>query len=148
MECVIFIGIQASGKSTFYKERFFKTHMRINLDMLRTRNREDVYLAASIEAKQPFVVDNTNPTIDDRKKYIEIARKNKFKVVGYYFEPDYELSYARNVQREGKEKVREIGLKSTLKKLQIPTYDEGFDELYFVNSADGKFEVEQWHELE
>lgn len=143
MECVIFIGIQASGKSTFYKEKFFKTHMRINLDMLRTRNREDVYLAASIEAKQPFVVDNTNPTIDDRKKYIDIARKNKFKVVGYYFEPDYELSYARNEQREGKEKVREIGLKSTLKKLQIPTYDEGFDELYFVKSADGKFEVEK-----
>ncbi|SMF86858.1 Predicted kinase [Paenibacillus uliginis N3/975] len=143
MECVIFIGIQASGKSTFYKEKFFKTHMRINLDMLRSRNREDVYLAASIEAKQPFVVDNTNPTIDDRKKYIDIARKNKFKVVGYYFEPDYELSYARNEQREGKEKVREIGLKSTLKKLQIPTYDEGFDELYFVKSADGKFEVEK-----
>ncbi|MGM1048830.1 MAG: AAA family ATPase [Bacillota bacterium] len=143
MECVIFIGIQASGKSTFYKEKFFKTHIRINLDMLRTRNREDVYLAASIEAKQPFVVDNTNPTIDDRKKYIDIARKNKFKVVGYYFEPDYELSYARNEQREGKEKVREVGLKSTLKKLQIPKYDEGFDELYFVKSADGKFEVEK-----
>jgi predicted kinase len=40
MEAVIFVGIQASGKSTFYCQRFFATHMRISLDMLRTRRRE------------------------------------------------------------------------------------------------------------
>jgi len=37
MEAVIFVGLQAAGKSTFYRERFFDTHVRINLDMLRTR---------------------------------------------------------------------------------------------------------------
>ena len=40
MEAVILIGIQGSGKSTFYRERFFDTHVRINLDMLKTRQRE------------------------------------------------------------------------------------------------------------
>lgn len=143
MECVIFIGIQGSGKSTFYKEHFFKTHMRINLDMLRTRNREDIYLAASIKAMQRFVVDNTNPTIHDRRKYIEIAKKYKFKVIGYYFEPDYDLSFSRNEMRQGKEKVSEVAIKSTLKKLQKPTYAEGFDELYTVKSADGEFLIEK-----
>ncbi|BFH64805.1 ATP-binding protein [Paenibacillus azoreducens] len=143
MECVIFIGIQGSGKSTFYKEHFFKTHMRINLDMLRTRNREDIYLAGSIKAMQRFVVDNTNPTIDDRRKYIEIAKKYKFKVIGYYFEPDYDLSFSRNEMRQGKEKVSEVAIKSTLKKLQKPTYAEGFDELYTVKSADGEFLIEK-----
>jgi len=39
MEAIIFIGIQATGKSTFYKDNFFKTHIRINLDMLKTRKR-------------------------------------------------------------------------------------------------------------
>lgn len=141
MECIIFIGIQASGKSTFYKEKFFTTHMRINLDMLRTRNREDIFLAASIKAKQSFVVDNTNPTFDDRKKYIGLAKEYGFKVVGYYFEPDYNTSYERNNQRQGKEKVSEIGIKSTLKKLQKPIYEEGFDELYMVKAMSGKFKV-------
>ncbi len=44
MEAVIFIGIQATGKSIFYKDRFFKTHIRINLDMLRTMNREALFI--------------------------------------------------------------------------------------------------------
>ncbi|WP_223066750.1 ATP-binding protein [Paenibacillus caui] len=141
MECVIFIGIQASGKSTFYKDRFFKTHVRINLDMLRTRNRENIFIDASIRTQQPFVIDNTNPTILERQKYIEAAKKHNFKVVGYYFEPNYDLTFERNKRREGKERVPEIGIKSTLKKLQSPLYSEGFDELYLVRSKHGEFEV-------
>ncbi|WP_339324737.1 AAA family ATPase [Paenibacillus sp. FSL W8-0194] len=142
-ECIIFVGIQASGKSTFYKEKFFKTHVRINLDMLKTRHREQIFVDASIQAKQPFVVDNTNPTRIDRQKYIEIAKKHRFKVVGYYFVPDYELSLERNETRQGKEQVADIGIKSTLKKLETPSYREGFDELYWVRSQDGQFVVEE-----
>ena len=76
MEIIIFIGIQATGKSEFYKRRFYNTHIRINLDMLKTRNKEKILVEACLEAKQPFVVDNTNPTLADRKKYIDPA-KNK-----------------------------------------------------------------------
>ncbi|MET3544590.1 putative kinase [Paenibacillus favisporus] len=143
MECVIFTGIQASGKSTFYKERFFATHMRINLDMLRTRHRESVFLEASVRTMQSFVVDNTNPTVEDRKKYIDFVKKHHYKVIGYYFEPDYELSQDRNNKREGKEKVPEIGMISTLKKLQRPSYSEGFDELYIVKSLNDGFEIQK-----
>ncbi|OXL84139.1 kinase [Paenibacillus sp. SSG-1] len=143
MECVIFTGIQASGKSTFYKERFFATHMRINLDMLRTRHRENVFLEASVRTMQSFVVDNTNPTVEDRKKYIDFVKKHQYKVIGYYFEPDYELSQERNNKREGKEKVPEIGMISTLKKLQRPSYSEGFDELYIVKSLNDGFEIQK-----
>jgi predicted kinase len=46
MEAVIFVGIQGTGKSTFYKERFFDTHVRINLDMLKTRHREKLLVQA------------------------------------------------------------------------------------------------------
>ena len=34
MEAVIFIGIQGTGKSSFYREQFFHTHVRINSDLL------------------------------------------------------------------------------------------------------------------
>ena len=53
MELVLFMGIQATGKSTFFRERFFDTHLRMNLDMLKTRHRESLLFAACLEAKQP-----------------------------------------------------------------------------------------------
>ena len=75
MEAVIFVGLQGAGKSTFYRERFFATHLRINLDMLKTRHREGRFLQACIETRQPFVVDNTNPTRAERQVYIEAAKQ-------------------------------------------------------------------------
>ncbi len=145
MEAVIFIGIQATGKSTFYKEKFLKTHIRINLDMLKTRNREDIFLDACIKAKQPFVVDNTNPSIEDRKKYIDIARSAKFKVTGYYFQSSIAEAIKKNERREGKEYIPLAGIKSTHAKLQLPSFNEGFDELYYVKiNEENKFVVEEW----
>ena len=83
MEAVVFVGLQASGKSSFYKERFFSTHVRISLDLLRTRNRERQFLAVCLETQQSFVIDNTNPTREDRAKYIDTAKAAKYSVVGY-----------------------------------------------------------------
>lgn len=70
MEAVIFIGIQASGKTSFYKERFFETHVRLSLDMLKTRHRQRLLIEACVAAQQPFVVDNTNVRQEERAEYI------------------------------------------------------------------------------
>jgi predicted kinase len=51
LEAILFIGMQASGKSTFFREHFFDTHVRINMDMLRTRNHEKLFLTACLEGK-------------------------------------------------------------------------------------------------
>jgi len=143
MECIIFMGIQATGKSTFYKERYVDTHLRLNMDMLKTRYREKLLLQALLESKQPFVVDNTNPLPEDRFTYIEEAKKHRFSVVGFYFEPDYAESIRRNAQRSGKSVVREIGIQSVIKKLTVPSFAEGFDELYRVRPTNGTFTVEE-----
>jgi hypothetical protein len=55
MEATIFSGIQASGKTTFYKERFFKTHIRLSLDLLNTRGKENAFLQTCFETQQRFV---------------------------------------------------------------------------------------------
>jgi predicted kinase len=78
MQAIIFIGIQGAGKSTFYREYFLDTHIRINLDMLKTRHREKLIFQACLDAKQRFVIDNTNPTVEDRKKYIIPAKSQGF----------------------------------------------------------------------
>jgi predicted kinase len=96
MEAIIFIGIQGAGKSSFYRERFFDTHVRINLDMLKTKRRQHLLLAACIEARQPFVVDNTNVTAEARAHFIAAAKTAGFRVAGYYFRSDVRAALARN----------------------------------------------------
>ena len=71
MQAVIFIGLQGSGKTTFYAKRFLKTHVRISLDMLKTRNKEKLFLQLCLATGQKFVIDNTNPGTAERKKYSE-----------------------------------------------------------------------------
>lgn len=132
MEAVIFCGIQASGKTTFYLQRFFKTHIRISLDQLNTRNKETRLLNTCLELQQRFVVDNTNPTKADRAKYIELASSKKFRIIGYFFRSAPAAALERNSKRLGKENIPIPGLLGTYKKLQEPTMAEGFDELYEV----------------
>jgi predicted kinase len=69
VESVILIGIQGSGKSTFFEEKFADTHVRINLDMLRTKNREKVLLEACLDAKIKFVIDKVNASREERASY-------------------------------------------------------------------------------
>jgi hypothetical protein len=57
MDAVILVGVQAAGKSTFYRERFFATHVRIRLDLLRTRHRERSLMARCLGHGQRSVQD-------------------------------------------------------------------------------------------
>jgi len=141
MEMILFIGMQASGKTTYFKQCFFGTHVHISMDVLRTRHREQLFLQACLKTQQRFVIDNTNPTRDERRRYIDAARQAQFRVVGYFFHPDPALSYERNQAREGKQRIPPAGLFGTLKRLEWPVYEEGFDALYIVHARDGRFDV-------
>lgn len=143
MEAVIFVGVQAAGKSTFYRERFFDTHVRINRDMLRTRHREAVLLEACLRAKQPFVVDNTNVTAAERARYVAAARECGFRVVGYFFRATGREAIARNKLRTGKAVIPIPGILGTLKKLEEPAWSEGFDALHVVTITEsGAYRIE------
>ena len=145
MEAVIFIGIQGAGKSTFFKERFFDTHVRINRDMLRTPHREELLVAACIEAKQPFVIDKTNVTRAARRGYIAQAKAAGFRVVGYFLESKLADCLTRNSQRPDNQFIPIPGVLAMHRKLVRPTRDEGFDELYHVRiGPEGSFIVEEW----
>lgn len=144
MEAILFCGIQATGKSTFFKERFFKSYVHISLDLLKTRNRENKFLEACFSTQQPFVIDNTNPTTEERGKYIELAKRHKYKIIGYYFQSKLEDSIERNRQRQGKENIPEIGIRGTYHKLELPSFKEGFDQLYYVEIHNSSFIIKEW----
>jgi predicted kinase len=145
MEAVIFIGIQASGKSTFYFERFSATHTRINLDTLKTRRRERAVLQSCIREGRPFVVDNTNVLERERALYIPIAIQAGFQVTGYFFQTPLNDALLRNRQREGKTCIPDRGIIGKYRVLQPPRFEEGFDRLYSVAVLQpGGFSVWDW----
>src|SRR3712207_5889409 len=125
MEAIIFVGIQAAGKSTFYRERFFDTHIRINLDILRTRHRERILVRACVDTKQPFVADNTNVLAAERARYITLAKPAGFRIVGYYFQTDLQAALKRNSRRPGRKMIPAKGVVARINGSNRPASKKG-----------------------
>ena len=135
---IVFCGLQGSGKSTFYARRFGDTHVRLNLDMLRTRHREDVLLHACLAVQQPFVADNTNVTPSPRARYAALARAAGYQSAEcYWFDTPVEVCLARNATRDERRRVPDLAIYGTAKKLVPPTRAEGFDRVWRVTPGEG-----------
>lgn len=141
MECLLLIGLQGSGKSAFFKQRFADTHVRINRDMLKTKSREGRFFALCLETGQPCVIDNTNPTAEERARFIAPAKQRGFRIIGYFFDVPVADAVARNAARPQPQRVPVVGLYATAKRMQRPAVAEGFDELHRVTLVNGAFDV-------
>ena len=142
MQLIIFTGVQASGKSTFYMLNLYHSHLRINLDMLKTRHRENMIFEAGLASKTKMVIDNTNPDREARARYIQRAVDAGFEVIAYYFETDLDSTLKRNSFREGKAHIPEVGVRATYRKLQVPSQDEGFDLIFKIKIiSHGEFSI-------
>ncbi|MBP1152420.1 AAA family ATPase [Methylocaldum sp. 14B] len=138
----MFTGIQAAGKSTFFKACFVDTHIRINLDMLRTRHREKLLIDACLQARQPYVVENTNLTREERARYIPSAKRAGFRVIGYAFRVELDEALVRNALRNTRRRVPEKAVRAAFRRWQPPSWEEGFDALFDVWSSGGEFQVQ------
>lgn len=146
IEAVLFIGVPGSGKTSFFKERFFSTHVRISLDLLKTRHRERRFLETCLATEQRFVIDNTNPTRAERAQYMAPAKAKRFTVVGYYFESKVEDCLKRNAARPEAERVPDVAIFAAAKRMELPSLEEGFDRLVYVRLEEGRFVVEEWRD--
>jgi predicted kinase len=144
MEAILFIGVQGSGKTTFYLQNFSATHTRISRDILKTRHRQELLITECLAAKQPFVVDNTNFLRVQRAEIIRRAKAAGFRVIGYYFRCELRDALQRNSQRQG-QVIPRVGVVVTYKRLEPPTWAEGFDDLRVVEiNAANEFIVQSW----
>ena len=138
------IGLQGSGKSTYYRGHFSGTHIHISKDLMtNVRNRDtrqEQLIEAAFADGKSVVIDNTNPTPTVRAPVIALARKHHARVVGYFFEVPVKVAVARNRQREGKARVPDVAIFATAKKMIPPKFEEGFDEIHVVaaESIDGQ----------
>lgn len=146
MELVILVGLQGSGKTTFYRARLAATHAHVSKDNFRSNprpaRRQWRLIAEAFAAGRSVVVDNTNPTAADRAELVVSAQAAGASVTCYFFPPDVDASLRRNAARAGKARVPEHAVRITAARLEPPTPCEGFDRLYCVRLAEGGgFEV-------
>ena len=144
---MIFVGLPASGKTTFYQRRFAGTHQHISKDLWPTAANKDRRQAAlirqALSSGQSVVVDNTNPGLADRAPIIAIAREYGARVAGYYFTATTREAVGRNRGREGKARVPDVAIFTRAKRMVRPALEEGFDELYAVAiDPGGEFSVQ------
>jgi predicted kinase len=147
-ECIVFVGLPASGKTTFYRQRFAGTHRHVSKDLWPRSSSRDARQAreirAALVAGEHVVVDNTSPGREDRATIVAVAREAGARVVGYYFAATTREAVGRNRGREGTARVPDAAIFTKAKRMVVPSRDEGFDELYGVTiDENGAFVVKE-----
>lgn len=138
-EGVILCGLQISGKTTFYQERFQETHIRISLEQYKTRAKEMKAIKEAVESGESIVIDNTNTTREHRKVYFDVLKAHGYEVTCCYFDAQIKDTIKRNKERPKEERLPDIAIRSAYKKLEIPSYIEGFDHILFISMDEEGF---------
>ncbi len=144
MEMVVLCGLQASGKTTFRRERF-PDHVVVSKDLMRNNRRRERRQRQLVEQAlaegRSVVVDNTNPSAIEREPLAAIGRAYGAITAAYVFETDFDTCLKRNATRSGDDLVPYVGLVDVARRLEKPLLDEGFDEIWLVRATAGQFEV-------
>ncbi|MBC6460794.1 ATP-binding protein [Actinomadura sp. HBU206391] len=145
-EIAVLVGLQGSGKTTFFRDRLAGTHVHVSKDNLGKRRRRQArqmrMIDEALAAGRNVAVDNTNPSREEWDPLIEMARTHGAKVTGYWFPPDVPGSLRRNAARTPRTRVPDVGIYATVSRLRRPLRSDGFDELRTVRfDGTGGFDV-------
>ena len=141
---ILLIGIPASGKSTFATTSFPPEYVRISLDVLRSRARVAGALEEALRERRDTVIDNTNVTRMERGRFIAPAKEAGYRIIGYYFQSVIKDCLKRNSLRSGKARIPDVGVVARARDLEMPSCDEGFDELHYVSMTESGFAIKPW----
>ena len=154
--CHIMIGLPGSGKSTWIKENVFDQKTRIistdnileDIAKKHDLTYNEVFSDNIEEATKQFwneideatfngeniIIDRTNMTVSSRRKIISRIPKN-YHIVGVNVSCNDSLTHSmRLASRKGKHIPTHI-VENMARSYQIPTKDEGFDSITFLNTA-------------
>ncbi|MFF9586083.1 AAA family ATPase [Streptomyces achromogenes] len=146
-DLAVLVGLQASGKSTFYARCLSGRYELVGKDLFprgaRNKQARQMRLVTEhLAAGRPVAVDNTDPSPREWAPLVAAARAHGATVTAYWFPPDVPGSLRRNAAREGRGRVPDVGVLATLERLRRPSVADGFDAVYEVRfDGRGGFDV-------
>ncbi|GHH27869.1 ATP-binding protein [Streptomyces rubradiris] len=146
-DLAVLVGLQASGKSTFYARCLSGRYELVGKDLFprgaRNKQARQMRLVTEhLAAGRPVAVDNTNPSPREWAPLVAAARAHGATVTAYWFPPDVPGSLRRNAAREGRGRVPDVGVLATLERLRRPSVADGFDAVHEVRfDGRGGFEI-------
>nr|XP_033817011.1 bifunctional polynucleotide phosphatase/kinase [Geotrypetes seraphini] len=139
-EIVVAVGYPAAGKSTFMKNQLVsKDYAYINRDTLGSWQKCVSACEEALRSGRSVVVDNTNPDLESRSRYIDCAQKAGVPVRCFLFTAPIELVKHNNRFREmtyigsGHSSVNDMIIHSYKNKYVPPSLNEGFSEILRIN---------------
>ncbi|GIX86188.1 hypothetical protein CEXT_383971 [Caerostris extrusa] len=140
-EVIVFVGFPACNWKTHFAKTYLipKGYVHINRDTLGSWQKCVSECSKSLSRGQKVVIDNTNPDLESRGRYIEASKKFNVPCRCFSFNCSLEQAKHNNVFRELQapdEKhvgVNDMVLNSYKSKYKEPSMKEGFTALVKIN---------------
>ena len=130
---VIFVGLPASGKSTYFKRYLEQTHILVSKDLMgSSKNKDKIQaemLCLHLGSNKDTVVDNTNVSKAIRAPLVALAHDLGQKVEIYWFDTPAKICIQQNELRSGKARVPNVAIYTLAKKFEQPNDSEGADKI-------------------
>jgi predicted kinase len=132
-DVAVLVGLQASGKSTFYEQHLLgRRYALVSKDLFprgarRKQDRQMRLVGEALGSGRSVAVDNTNPSPEEWKPLVAAAHAHGATVTAYWFPPEPVRSLRRNAARRGPDRVPDVGIHATAKRLCRPSRADGFD---------------------
>ena len=124
------VGLQGCGKSTWVLEHLAATHAVVSKDhwpnARRRQERQERVVTEHLAAGRSVVVDNTNPTREERAALVALAEQVGVPARAVWLDLPLATCLERNLAREGRAQVPLVAVLATRRRLVRPTPDEGF----------------------
>jgi predicted kinase len=98
----------------------------------RKQDRQMRLVAEALACGMSVAIDNTNPCPQEWAPLVAVGHAHGATVTAYWFPPDLEGSLRRNAARQGRDRVPDIAVHATAKRLRRPSRADGFDAVLHV----------------
>ncbi|KAI0008953.1 PNK3P-domain-containing protein [Xylariaceae sp. FL0662B] len=140
-DVVLFCGPPGAGKSSFFWRHLKPLgYERVNQDTLKTRAKCFKAAAEFLDSGNSVVIDNTNPDVDGRKEWVELAKKHNVPIRCVWFNIPKALCEHNDVVRalnkplnpEARAALPALAFTGYFSRFRTPQVKEGFQDVVEV----------------